>query len=592
MLEIGSLVDGKYRILSVVGRGGMSVVYLAINERANKTWAIKEVRKDGISDFEVVKQGLVVETEMLKSFDHPHLPSIVDVLDSEDSFLIVMDFIEGQSLQKVLEKNEGRPVEKERVLEWAKQLCDVLGYLHSRERPIIYRDMKPANVMLQPDESIMLIDFGTAREFKSRSVADTTCLGTRGYAAPEQYGGMGQTDARTDIYCLGATLYHLLTGQSPAEYPYVMYPLGKVIPEYAGSGLEKVVQKCTQPNPDDRYQSCAELLYALDHVDEEDDRARAAQNKKWRRFVAACAVCAVGVAGMIGCRLGWNEQIRQSYDAFVANAQNAPDVNTAVEYYTDAIAMDPARADAYNELIAMMDRDYKLAGDEVQHLTAAFMHTEGGSRTSIDTLREQNPEAHDTLAYRLASDYYFFYTGTDRRSKAASWYAKVLESAHLTQQQRQIATSLHKIGNYYDSLGAGGGKYDFAAQGSTYLDYWKDLVEVTDGDLMERTGHAYIALGLYKDLVYEIYNCTPKFKQAGVEQSEMTAQLDKVRQGLQAIPPADDEDRQQVAAIEKMLTQAESMVNSTFMTVDATAGQTQTSPQDEPSDQQQQETEG
>lgn len=93
MLQIGSLVDHKYKILSEVGRGGMSVVYLAINERANKTWAVKEVRKDGVCDFEAVKQGLVVETDMLKRLSHPHLPSIVDVIDTEDSFLIVMDYI-------------------------------------------------------------------------------------------------------------------------------------------------------------------------------------------------------------------------------------------------------------------------------------------------------------------------------------------------------------------------------------------------------------------------------------------------------------------------------------------------------------------
>ena len=216
MLQIGALVDKKYKILSEIGHGGMSVVYLAINERANKTWAIKEVRKDGVVNFDAVKQGLVVETNMLKRLNHPHLPSIIDVIDTDDSFLIVMDYIEGNSLQSVLQHSGAQP--QEQVVEWGKQLCDVLGYLHSQSPPIIYRDMKPANVMLKPDGNITLIDFGTAREFKNRAmVEDTTCLGTRGYAAPEQFGGYGQTDGRTDIYCLGATLYHLLTGHSPAD---------------------------------------------------------------------------------------------------------------------------------------------------------------------------------------------------------------------------------------------------------------------------------------------------------------------------------------------------------------------------------------
>lgn len=149
-----------------LGRGGMSVVYLAMNEKANKQWAIKEVRKDGIRDFEVVKQGLIVETDMLKKLRHPSLPSIIDVIEDEDTFLIVMDYIEGNPLSSALEEFGAQP--QELVISWAKQLCDVLGYLHSQNPPIIYRDMKPANVMLKPDGNVTLIDFGTAREFKEK----------------------------------------------------------------------------------------------------------------------------------------------------------------------------------------------------------------------------------------------------------------------------------------------------------------------------------------------------------------------------------------------------------------------------------------
>ena len=128
MLEIGSIIDGKYKILNVIGKGGMSVVYLAMNERANKQWAIKEVRRDGMQNFEVVKQNLIAETDMLKRFNHPHLPSIIDVIEGDGTFLIVMDYIEGISLGKALER-EGAQSQSD-VIEWAKQLCDVLGYLH------------------------------------------------------------------------------------------------------------------------------------------------------------------------------------------------------------------------------------------------------------------------------------------------------------------------------------------------------------------------------------------------------------------------------------------------------------------------------
>ena len=122
MLEIGSLVDGKYKILNKVGQGGMSVVYMAINEKANKTWAVKEVRKDGVLNFESVKQGLVAETNILKKLSHPNLPSIIDVIDTEDSFIIIMDYVQGNSLNKALEEYGAQP--QEYVIEWAKQLCD------------------------------------------------------------------------------------------------------------------------------------------------------------------------------------------------------------------------------------------------------------------------------------------------------------------------------------------------------------------------------------------------------------------------------------------------------------------------------------
>ena len=148
MLEIGSVIDGRYKILNEVGRGGMSVVYLAMNEKANKQWAVKEVRKDGRQNFEVVKQGLIVETDLLKKLRHPSLPSIIDVIDDKDSFLIVMDYIEGNPLSSALEESGAQP--QNQVIAWAIQLCDVLGYLHAQSPPIIYRDMKPSNILEQP----------------------------------------------------------------------------------------------------------------------------------------------------------------------------------------------------------------------------------------------------------------------------------------------------------------------------------------------------------------------------------------------------------------------------------------------------------
>ena len=218
-----SVFNGKYEVLKEIGRGGMSVVYLAMDKHLNKQWAIKEIRKTGKDKKGTIYvQSLMTEANLMKRLDHPAIPRIVDIVENSEAIYVVMDYVEGESLDKVLEKFGPQP--QDVVLDWAKQLADALNYLHSQTPPIIYRDMKPANVMLKPEGTVKLIDFGTAREYKGTNIADTVVLGTPGYAAPEQY-GKRETDGRTDIYCLGMTMHYLLTGQNPCDQDYEYYPV-------------------------------------------------------------------------------------------------------------------------------------------------------------------------------------------------------------------------------------------------------------------------------------------------------------------------------------------------------------------------------
>ncbi len=473
MLEIGSLVDRKYKILNKIGQGGMSVVYLAMNERANKQWAIKEVRKDGVQNFEVVKQGLIAETEMLKKLSHPNLPSIIDVIDGDGTFLIVMDYIEGRHLESVVKEYGAQ--RQEDVIEWAKQLCDVISYLHSRKPPIIYRDMKPSNVMLKPDGKVMLIDFGTAREFKENSVADTTCLGTQGYAAPEQYGGHGQTDARTDIYCLGATLYHLLTGHNPSEPPYEMYPIRYWNPELS-SGLEEIILKCTQKNPDDRYQNCGELLYALEHYTEMDLEYKRKQTLKLRVFLCSSALTVLAGAGAVGFKMGENTVTASTYEAYVEEAANlaSTDPEQCIQYYKNAIALNPSDGLAYENLLNffLWEHNDSAPGDTgseaaSQQITCVFsdaeeqeirkvLGTEENRNRRNEEYLKANVEAYDKFAYDLGIAYYFSYNGTGNKGAARKWLEIASEAEptdELNEANINRAANLYKISEYYDSLG-------------------------------------------------------------------------------------------------------------------------------------------
>lgn len=544
MLEIGSVIDGKYKILNVVGKGGMSVVYLAMNERANKQWAIKEVRKDGMQSFEVVKQNLVAETDLLKKLNHPHLPSIIDVIDCDDTFLIVMDYIEGNPLSKALET--GGAQNQDDVIEWAKQLCDVLGYLHSRKPPIIYRDMKPSNVMLKPDGNVMLIDFGTAREFKYSSVADTTCLGTQGYAAPEQFGGHGQTDARTDIYCLGATMYHLVTGHNPATPPYEMYPIRQWNPMLS-SGLEEIILKCTQRNPEDRYQSCAELLYALDHYKDLDIENKKVQSFKWKTFLASFIMTIVMLVGTIGFSAGLTVQTSSTYESYIANGDSAVSQDAAEKYYLDAINVDPANPLAYQKLLERCTSDSKLSEDEYNTIKDAIYEHE-------DELKSKYPSEYaDNVAYKLGQALYFSYVPSSQKSESENFsmagitvsqrWLDIAQKMGSTEQIKHRAELLSSMSKAYQNMS---GKSLEGDPVEEVKEYWNNLVEIASPNIAKDENNQ-IALLIYRNVTSQIYTKYYWFiKNSLATAKDISNELDNIEKYVNEIKVAvpDDEELQ------------------------------------------------
>lgn len=544
MLEIGSVIDGKYKILNVVGKGGMSVVYLAMNERANKQWAIKEVRKDGMQSFEVVKQNLVAETDLLKKLNHPHLPSIIDVIDCDDTFLIVMDYIEGNPLSKALETSGAQ--NQDDVIEWAKQLCDVLGYLHSRKPPIIYRDMKPSNVMLKPDGNVMLIDFGTAREFKYSSVADTTCLGTQGYAAPEQFGGHGQTDARTDIYCLGATMYHLVTGHNPATPPYEMYPIRQWNPMLS-SGLEEIILKCTQRNPEDRYQSCAELLYALDHYKDLDIENKKVQSFKWKTFLASFIMTIVMLVGTIGFSAGLTVQTSSTYESYIANGDSAVSQDAAEKFYLDAINVDPANPLAYQKLLERCTSDSKLSEDEYNTIKDAIYEHE-------DELKSKYPSEYaDNVAYKLGQALYFSYVPSSQKSESENFsmagitvsqrWLDIAQKMGSTEQIKHRAELLSSMSKAYQNMS---GKSLEGDPVEEVKEYWNNLVEIASPNIAKEENNQ-IALLIYRNVTSQIYTKYYWFiKNSLATAKDISNELDNIEKYVNEIKVAvpDDEELQ------------------------------------------------
>lgn len=424
MTAIGSVIDGKYEILKEIGRGGMSVVYLAMDKRLNKQWAVKEIRKKGGGKKDkIVVSSLLAEANMMKRLDHPALPRIVDIIDNGATIYVIMDYIEGESLDKILNEYGAQP--EDLVISWAKQVCDALGYLHAQKPPIIYRDMKPANVMLKPEGNIKIIDFGIAREYKEQSLADTTVLGTKGYAPPEQYSG--QTDARSDIFALGMTMHHLLTGVDPRRgEAYV--PVRQWNPELS-EGIETIINRCVEPAAENRYQNCADLLYDLEHPELITWGFKKKQKCKLAAFIASASLCVVMAAAGVGLNLASTAVSNQDYD-FNLNSSNPDNYFAAVQIY-------PGRVEAYNALIDY----YKNRDAENSDIARVGNAVEANA----DALDMADPAIAD-MYYDIGKLYFSDYNGSfkDRAVSAKNFFMEAVE-APAAFDKKPIATCYYAI---------------------------------------------------------------------------------------------------------------------------------------------------
>lgn len=526
MLEIGSMLDGRYRVLHDVGRGGTGHVYLVLNERAGKQWAAKEVPKNKNGKNAAEGNGLITDAEMLKKLHHPNIPSIVDVIETGDMYYILMDYVEGMTLKETL--NIYGPQTQENVVKWAIQLTDVFLYLHSQEPKIIYRDTKPANIMLRPDGNISLIDFGAAREYKPYQDNDTTALGSPGYAAPEQYEGInGQTDERTDIYNLGVTMYHLLTGHNPGQPPYDIYPI-RHWDSSLSSGLEQIVLKCTQPNPEERYQNAGDLKYALEHYrDLDTDKKR----KKDRILKTGMVFLICGVLFILASGISRNvshRYLENGYDTVLKNAELATTKEKQIELYEKAINLQPRKGEAYQKLLDQVFlADDILDREEAEELTRILNNYGDGKQ--MNRLALENGPDIDVFSYEAGIAYFYYYEGSGNKTRAESWLETAAESDTLPQNKKERARRLGRISSYYAKLG----KMDPAGDDEvSYGEYWNDLDDLTR-DNIAAIDNAKTALVTYQELSYQIRMHAADFQRAGITEAEIREKMEQVEAHLE-----------------------------------------------------------
>ncbi|MBN1262043.1 MAG: serine/threonine protein kinase [Anaerolineae bacterium] len=268
MLAPGMVLQDRYRIVRELGGGGMGRVYLAHDNRlANRPCAVKQLLPDpGLNAEEQIQaaEQFSREAGLLAHLSHRNLPEVYDHFDEGDFFYLVMEYVHGETLAERLATSSGG-FSQEAVIDWGLQLCDVLAYLHAQDPPVIFRDLKPDNIMVCDDGTIKLIDFGVARFFDPAKGTDTLKMGTVGYAPPEGYAGQGQTTPRSDIYSLGVTLHELLTGDDPSLHPFIFTPPGK-LKAGISTRLSAAITRAVNLDPGARFASATEMRVALQKV--------------------------------------------------------------------------------------------------------------------------------------------------------------------------------------------------------------------------------------------------------------------------------------------------------------------------------------
>lgn len=522
MAKIGTLLAGKYEILTEIGRGGMGVVYLAMDHRLNRNWAIKEVpRTVKGRNNETVVQSLLTETNMMKKLDHPALPRIVDIIETSDTISVVMDYIPGESMDKVLQKEGPQP--EETVVDYGKQLCDVLGYLHSRVPPIIYRDMKPSNIMVL-DGRLRIIDFGIAREYKAEKSSDTINLGTKGYAAPEQFLRNEQTDARTDIYALGITLYQMVTGKNPNEIIIQKYPIRYWNPSLS-AGLESIIQKCTEELPEDRFQSCAELMYALENYKNYGSEHTKAIRKKFNRFIAvlSASVLLLG-SGALFARLEKNEA-EANYQAAISAAKKETDHDTCLALYERALSYAPTSYEAYQGMVDTSKRDdgaFSLA--EEQRLLSLF-------NANLDGL-QASPEEYVDICFNIGKLYWFYYdyggSILTRTTNAIPWFTDVVDFC----DENGLDYSHYGMAQIYRDIGIFNRDYSMniqeASGSGTYAEYWKNLTALRDYLAADGTEEELVQWEGYRFIVYSLETYMTKFRSDDITREQLETMCNNI----------------------------------------------------------------
>ena len=297
VLDVGQTVlNGRYKVLSVIASKGMSAVYKVEDSSLHKKWCLKEIKKSNAGKGNVEYEALIQEANIMKTLDHVGIPRITTIEEEGDSLFIIMDYVDGMSMKSWLTQ-KGK-INQDVTLLWMRQIVQTMMYLHNRKNPIFYRDMKPDNIMIQTDGNLKLLDFGISMVLKGKDDVIIKALGTKGYAAPEQSKRGLKCDLRSDIYAMGKTMYFMLTGINPSQIKQGEMKRIREVDPTIDEEIQDIVEKCCQENPDKRYQCCEDLLYDIQNC---KALTRSKKRSMRKKIILTFSLALVSIPMFIGC---------------------------------------------------------------------------------------------------------------------------------------------------------------------------------------------------------------------------------------------------------------------------------------------------
>lgn len=542
VLECGQTVlNGRYEILKVINTSGMANIYLVSDSNLNKYWCLKEIKKSESGKNQVEYYSLLQEANIMKSLNHSGIPRIVTIEQEGDSIFIVMDYVDGLSIKSWIIR-KGR-VKQDIAVMWMKQICQIMIYLHNRKKPIFYRDMKPDNVMIQGDGNIKLLDFGISVVISEPNQRIERALGTRGYAAPEQSKSGNVCDLRSDIYAMGKTFYYMLTGLNPSQLRKDQLKPVREIDSSISVGLERIINKCTAENPDDRYQSCEELLYALQNYNTLDYAYKA----KIRRKVYSVIVLFLSsifllITSIIPISI-YNSQRQEEYNRLF----NIAEQSGRPEDFEAVLDWDPLNLTPYNDYIDSLKVDGVFSKEEESKLLSYI-------NPNLEELRNQ--DGYGELAFNIGKLYWFYYESESTSDvgvvTSVRWFSDAMDAGY----EVDLAEVYYQLGSFTRNISSAVMESDDSGM---YSKYWNNLITAKSLDNGE-----LVNLQLNLAIANCISTYTYNLMTDGIPYQDVQAQITELNNFVDSYVPSIEKTQQLYDTLVQTLSTLQQKVDAVY----------------------------